>query len=501
MISRFIRNDRSSGLFLAFVAVVTLYRVTSLLQPHLVLFYDEAQYYHWSMNPDWGYYSKPPMVAWFIAMTTGLLGSSPFAIKLASPILYSLSTLVLLATARQLMDERAALMAAWIFFTSTLVGYNSLFITTDAPLILFWCLTLWAFVLAYKQNRLRDWILVGTFCGLGMLSKYTMAALPGSLFLFLLLHPERRQRLLTVGPWFAAVLAGVIFSANLIWNWQNGFVAFRHTSEISGVGGGIFPIRLLEFLVAQFLVFGPVWMYLLLRQGVARWRQFFTGEQALLHFISLPLLAVISVQALLSHAYINWAAPAYVGASLLLAIWLADRQRLLLWGGMANLLLLALISHWPILADAAGIQRSKASDPWFRVLGYDQVGYQLADELQNEPGLLLLSPSRKLLAAVGYYASPDELRLASWQPDPDYVADYYDQEFNLRTRQGDADQSYLLIMQQPAEGAMLERFDRAEFVEKLDIPVYHNLSREIWVYRLQGFNGYAGVRESATSVD
>ena len=40
----------------------------------LPLFYDQAYYYYWSLHPDWGYFSKPPMVAWLIFVTTSLLG-------------------------------------------------------------------------------------------------------------------------------------------------------------------------------------------------------------------------------------------------------------------------------------------------------------------------------------------------------------------------------------------------------------------------------------------
>ena len=480
----------SARFFYWFLALVTLYRVLSLLQPHLVLFYDEAQYYHWSLDPDWGYYSKPPMVAWFIWLSSQVLGPTPFAIKLASPLLYGASALLVYAMGCQLFQRRTALLAGWIFSTSTLVGYNSLFITTDAPLIFFWCLTLWGFLQALEHDRLKYWVLAGLFCGLGMLSKYTMAALPGSIFLYLLVDSERRKRLHGVGPWLAAILAGLIFATNLWWNWQNGFVAFRHTSEISGVGNGVFPGRLLEFVVAQFAVFGPVWMYLLLRYLWEQRKSLFRRGDCLLHFASLPLLLVICLQALFSHAYINWAAPAYVGASLLLANWLQQRVGLLAIGGLVNLCLLSLFYHWPLLADSVGFERSKSSDPWFRVLGYDQVGYQLADALVQEPQLLLASPSRKLLAAVGYYADPLQVRGVRWEENAQEVQDYYDQRFNLELYRGQEQQAFLLLIEQPAPAAMLNRFNQWQLQQKLLVPVYHNLQREIWVYRVQGFRGY-----------
>ena len=40
------------------------------------LFVDEAQYWVWGQNLDWGYYSKPPMVGWLLRAVTDLAGSS-----------------------------------------------------------------------------------------------------------------------------------------------------------------------------------------------------------------------------------------------------------------------------------------------------------------------------------------------------------------------------------------------------------------------------------------
>ena len=38
------------------------------------LHYDEAQYWEWAQQLDWSYYSKGPLVAWSIALSTGLFG-------------------------------------------------------------------------------------------------------------------------------------------------------------------------------------------------------------------------------------------------------------------------------------------------------------------------------------------------------------------------------------------------------------------------------------------
>ena len=50
------------------------------------LFGDEAQYWIWSQSLDFGYYSKPPFVAWIISFFTFFLGNA-FIVILSSSTL------------------------------------------------------------------------------------------------------------------------------------------------------------------------------------------------------------------------------------------------------------------------------------------------------------------------------------------------------------------------------------------------------------------------------
>ena len=70
----------------ALVAVLTELRVALLVLTPLQLYPDEAQYWYWSLHPAFGYYAKPPVVAWLIALTTGLFGDSELAVRLAAPL-------------------------------------------------------------------------------------------------------------------------------------------------------------------------------------------------------------------------------------------------------------------------------------------------------------------------------------------------------------------------------------------------------------------------------
>ena len=55
---------------------LTLVRLFVLRASPLQLYPDEAQYWVWSRSLDLGYFSKPPLIAWIIWLTTAALGDA-----------------------------------------------------------------------------------------------------------------------------------------------------------------------------------------------------------------------------------------------------------------------------------------------------------------------------------------------------------------------------------------------------------------------------------------
>src|SRR6266446_4955373 len=68
-------HSYAAAMLVGVVGITGLRLLWLALQP-ADLFPDEAQYWVWSQQLALGYYSKPPLVAWLIALTTGLFGDS-----------------------------------------------------------------------------------------------------------------------------------------------------------------------------------------------------------------------------------------------------------------------------------------------------------------------------------------------------------------------------------------------------------------------------------------
>src|SRR5579863_4914745 len=68
-------EERSFRAAVFIIFALTLLRILWIASGTTDLYPDEAQYWLWSLKPDWGYYSKPPLIAWLIAGSTWLAGS------------------------------------------------------------------------------------------------------------------------------------------------------------------------------------------------------------------------------------------------------------------------------------------------------------------------------------------------------------------------------------------------------------------------------------------
>ncbi|MGH7123809.1 MAG: ArnT family glycosyltransferase, partial [Stellaceae bacterium] len=319
-------DERALRRTLLVLLAVTVGRLLWLRIGGLDLYPDEAQYWLWSLTPDWGYFSKPPLIAWVIRATTLLLGDDEAGIRVASPLLHFGTALVVFHTARRLYDARVAMWSAIAYATLPGISASSLLISTDVPLLFCWAVALHAFVRARESEGWRWWIVVGIAAGFGLLSKYAMAYWLLSALLFLLAVKGERRHLLRFLA--ASALALAIYAPNFLWNLAHGFVSYRHTEANADITGfALHPGAFAEFLGSQFAVFGPAFFATLLVIVVLLRRVLRDSRAQLLAVFALPTLAMMIAVSLLSRAHPNWSAPTYISATILVVAFLIDHGR------------------------------------------------------------------------------------------------------------------------------------------------------------------------------
>jgi 4-amino-4-deoxy-L-arabinose transferase-like glycosyltransferase len=403
------------------VLTLTIIRLAALRVSTVDLFFDESQYWSWSRELALGYFSKPPLLAWLIAAAEHLCGTSEACIRSPAPLMSLGTSLLTYAIGRALYDARVGFWAAMLAAFGTGSVFAARIVSTDLPLVLFWALALFAYVRLLKKADSRWALMLGIAIGVGILAKYAMLYfLPG---LVLAAAFEKRARGLLGSPalWLALVFAVIVASPNILWNAANGFVAFHHAGG-NVIGEPIEPsvMRPLEFLAAQFAVFGPAVFGVAIVAAVplagSKGSSQLLPEDRILLAFALPPLVVVTATAGLVHAYANWAAAAFIPLAVLAAAVLVRRNLLiLLWGSLALGLAvqIALIG-----ADAAAtsirLPFLAKPNPYYRTLGWNAYG-RTVGQLARKLGIsTIASDTRAEVASLLYYWRDQPEQILAW---------------------------------------------------------------------------------------
>ena len=485
----------------AWLAVLTLARIVYLYVHPFDLHGDEAQYWVWAQDLAFGYYSKPPVVAWLIAASTAVCGDGEACIRMTTPLAHMATALAIYGIGHRLYDTRIGFWSALVYATLPGVSVSAFVISTDVPLLFFWALALYALVTAVQHNSWRRWLLLGIAIGLGLLSKYSMlffvlsAAIYGALEWRALkaTMPGLVPRALV-----ALAAAALIYLPNLLWNMANGFVSYGHTGDNINLSGPLFrPEKMAEFVGSQFGVFGPVLFGLLL---VVLWRKrawMADRRTRLLICFTLPTLAVIVAQSFLSRAHPNWAATAYVAASVLVTAWVFQNLSATasVWRGKALLITGSVVVHagLAVLAFvylAASYGRPDAlpmkADPFQRVRGWHELGASIELARREFGAQPLLVDDRMLLAEVLYYGRPWSAGALKWRPAG--VNDHFDL---TRPLVAPAPARLMLVTERTDASAITGRFAKADIIAEIRTPIGVERERVVRLYALEGFLGYA----------
>ena len=478
-----------SRITFALIVFATLARILALLVNPLSLHADETQYWIWSQTPDWGYFSKPPMIAWMIGLSTGLFGDAEWAVRLPAPFLHAASATFLFLTARQLWEARTGFWVALLYLTLPAVWLSSSIMSTDALLLCAWSGALYSLV------RLRDgggWVSaigLGTAIGLGFLSKYAMIYFLVGSALGLVFDRSVRMSLISRYGLLAAVIAGTLIAPNVFWNADNDFATVSHTAANANWGGQLgHPDELADFLSGQLGVFGPVLFPVLcvvLFRVVTEYRHVSANSLLLAGFV-LPPLLIVSIQAFISRAHANWAAAAYIAASLLVVVFLLRGpkwRRLALTGSIAFHTALGL-SMAVLVANPALVEAVGASNATKRIRAWHETADAITAAGMAAPYTAIVFDDRNVFHQMQRYATGLDRDLRMWLRYSSPV-NHAEQTWPLAD---DHAGEVLIISHRPLEVArMREDFENFEPAGAVSIALDGNKTREFTFWRASAY--------------
>ena len=127
----------------------------------------------WGSNLDWGFEKHPPLSAFFPEIFYQVFGKQDWAYYLLSQIFIVFSFIVIFKLAKEFLKNKFHALIS-VFLLEGIYFYN--FTTPEFNVnvcqIPFWTLTVYYFWQCYKNDKVQNWVLLGLFAALGVLSKY-----------------------------------------------------------------------------------------------------------------------------------------------------------------------------------------------------------------------------------------------------------------------------------------------------------------------------------------
>lgn len=384
----------------------------------LVIFYagiglgpDEGQYWTWSQSLDWGYYSKPPGIAWQIWVGTQLFGQTEWGVR---------SVTVLLAIFQALAVYRLALSSDLLprtaFWCGLLMAFcplgivGSLFAITDVGFLLCWTVACLTVVSALQQKQEPNPLWIGGWIMMGALFKWPIYLF--WIFVFVCrywYYPKLKITSLLTGVLLS--LAGLLPS--IWWNGSHDWVTFRHVfATLQGGSGQKAAGNIGEFLGSQAMLLSPV-LFILLLCGLWQWlrkRNQLTPALFFCGFVTLTSLGFITVISFFQKIQGNWISFAYPTGLIILG-WDVFQQHpsRVLWAkvglGLSILLtsLILLLPSFYLVPALATYAPAYRINPFKHNMGWTKLSQTLAKHHYDPNQHFLFSDKYQTTSILSFY--------------------------------------------------------------------------------------------------
>jgi len=372
----------TNKLVLLSLLALVAFKIIAIYFTRFTLYGDEAQYWLWSKFLDFGYFSKPPLLAWFLSGYTKLFGDAFFSLKIFPTIIYFFILFSVYRLCLSLsFSKNSSLLCSISFFIIPAVSFSSFLISTDLLLLLFWTLSMTKLLDLRNDRSTINFLLLGLFLGLSFIAKYAAIYFVLSLVLLLIFDKKTccafKNNLLGVCFFLGSLI--LILLPNIFWNINNGWVTFSHTSSNANLQNlSLSFYEPLGFLVAQILMVGPVLFisFILLIKHFS-----FNFENRFLLIFSIPIIFLVLIEGFLVRANANWAAPALISIFILLFKLVNDKKEIFI---KINFV----FNYFVCLCLFVAILVSSKHNIFDRVRGVDTFAQNLS-EIINESDLVV----------------------------------------------------------------------------------------------------------------
>ncbi len=463
-------------IFILFMTV--MHAVTGTL---LNLADDGAYYWVWSRHLDISYYDHPPLIAYFIRLTTTIFGNNNFAVRLVPVFCVMVTSFYIYKIIKYICnDEKKAFTGVVIYNLLPIFSLTSILVLPDLPLIMFYTMGLYYFMQIIYEKKVKLWYVLGILTGLGLLSKYNMFLVYPGIFFYLLFGAEDRYLLKKKEPYLAFIVSLLFFLPVLIWNYQHGWVSFafhlysRHSHSLTVRFDLFLLFIIVQMIIVSPLIFTGFW--------TAIFNNYRKKDVKLLFFYGIPVFLIFMLFSFFTEFKVHWAAMSYIPFLIIFVIY--NRwKRIWRYTAICLALIFSLFfytqSFYPVL------KIDPHTDITTDFHGWDRVGREVAEIYATvDKDEWFLFSSRYQVASQLYFYLPEENYVYSLNNKIEQY-DFWQDEEEIKGKNGIfVTHSFYRVF--PADKY---KFKDIELVRTIDIIRAGKVYRTFYIYKCYDYRG------------
>jgi hypothetical protein len=278
---------------------------------------DEAYYWVYGHYLDWGYFDHPPMIGLLIKMGYSIIPNE-LGVRLF-PLLLNVLSLVLI---EKLTAKKNPFLFYAIAMSIAVLQLTGFVAVPDIPLIFFTALFFWCYRKFVQRGSLLNSVILGVAIALLCYSKYHAALI---VIFTIVSNPKLLSR---YQAWIAVIVALILFSPHLWWQYQHDWVSIRYHLFESNVNAYKVSFTL-EYIIGQLLLPGPVAGFILLPAAM-KYKPKDLTERAL-RFTMIGIYVFFLLSSFRGKVEANWTSPALIPLFVLSHQYLYDKLQWKKW--------------------------------------------------------------------------------------------------------------------------------------------------------------------------
>ena len=279
----------------------------------------------WASDLNWGFEKHPPLSAFFIEIFYQIFGRQDWAYYLLSQIFIIFSFVIIFKLAKEfLKNDSYALLSVLLLEGIYFYNFTSPEFNVNICQIPFWTLTVYYSWQCLKNDKIQNWVLLGLFAALGVLSKYLFIFLLVGVVFFFIFKLKKNKKFNY--KYFIPVLVFLlILTPHFIWLIENDFKTVSYGLKRTSLENSNFLNHFLyplKFMLKQIGILIP--FFALLSLIILKFKfkfKFNFRDEKLIFLISLTIVPILlmSLTSLIFGANIRtmWMTPFYLFFGLL----------------------------------------------------------------------------------------------------------------------------------------------------------------------------------------